>query len=131
MFFLKKRLGLGSNVTEYIPAKVLLPGFNNSGIQKLSCGNRHVILLFSDGTCYGWGNNFNAQLSYDYLQEDYKKNLVLSQRYYCYYIIIYMLYGICVHVMYFIIYTNNNCKISTCTPKKDKILTLHYVYNTS
>lgn len=42
-----------------------LPTFKNIGIQKIVCGDRHILALNSCGTLFSCGYNTNGELGFD------------------------------------------------------------------
>ncbi|XP_022105615.1 X-linked retinitis pigmentosa GTPase regulator-like isoform X2 [Acanthaster planci] len=72
------QLGCGDKETHLTPQRVRLPGeAKASPIKGLACGSRHSVLWLENGLCFSWGNNFYAQLAYDFRIENYKDNQVL------------------------------------------------------
>ena len=47
-------------------------------IKGMACGARHSFFWTTDGQCYSFGNNFNAQLGYNFSKTDFKDNQVLG-----------------------------------------------------
>jgi alpha-tubulin suppressor-like RCC1 family protein len=43
----------------------------------MSCGARHSFIWTNNGYCYSFGNNFNAQLGYNFSKADFKENQVM------------------------------------------------------
>ena len=71
------QLGLGSTQSIAAPTEVDLAGLIGSRVLAgVSCGSRHTVLWCTDGAVVTMGANFNAQLGYDYSQDDYKQNQV-------------------------------------------------------
>ena len=71
------QLGLGSTQGTTTPTEVDLAGVIGSReLAGVSCGSRHTVLWCTDGAVVTMGANFNAQLAYDYSQDDYKQNQV-------------------------------------------------------
>ncbi|XP_038079436.1 ultraviolet-B receptor UVR8-like isoform X2 [Patiria miniata] len=72
------QLGCGDKDTHLTPQRVRLPTEGKaSPIKGLACGSRHSVLWLENGLCLSWGNNFYAQLAYDFRIENYKDNQVL------------------------------------------------------
>ena len=42
----------------------------------VACGGRHTMVWLGDGHVYAFGNNFYAQLGYNFQQSNYKQNKV-------------------------------------------------------
>lgn len=74
-FLLFLRLGCGDKGTHALPQKVLIPS-TNSSLVGVACGGRHTIWWTENGRCYSSGNNFYAQLGYDFRVPNYKENQV-------------------------------------------------------
>ncbi|KAK3759847.1 hypothetical protein RRG08_028849 [Elysia crispata] len=47
---------------------------NDVAVSGLACGSRHTMVLLTNGQVYAFGNNFYAQLGYDFRKETYKEN---------------------------------------------------------
>lgn len=72
---------LGTNVKElqWQPERVHL--YDNNPVTLpdvvgVACGGRHSMVWLSNGNVFSFGNNFNAQLGYDYRSKNYKENQV-------------------------------------------------------
>ncbi|XP_071794911.1 uncharacterized protein [Asterias amurensis] len=75
------QLGCGNKDTHLTPQKVQLPSEGKvSPIKGVACGSRHTTLWLENGVCFSWGNNFYAQLGYDFRIENYKDNQVLPHK---------------------------------------------------
>ena len=69
------QLGNGTCSTTIKP--MLVPLTLDSKIQGMSCGARHSFIWTNNGYCYSFGNNFNAQLGYNFSKADFKENQVM------------------------------------------------------
>ncbi|XP_072373732.1 uncharacterized protein [Scyliorhinus torazame] len=73
------QLGCGDKESKRTPVEVFLPS-NPDGeicdtlITGVACGSRHSFIWTDTGHCYGFGNNFYAQLGYDFRKGNYKEN---------------------------------------------------------
>lgn len=69
---------LGSNelTTKMEPQKVNLISdeSQNPPIAGVACGGRHTMVWLENGHVYSFGNNFHAQLGYDFREKNYKEN---------------------------------------------------------
>lgn len=72
---------LGTNVKElqWQPERVHL--YDNNpvtlpDVAGVACGGRHSMVWLSNGNVFSFGNNFHAQLGYDYRSKNYKENQV-------------------------------------------------------
>lgn len=72
---------LGTNVKElqWQPERVHL--YDNNpvtlpDVAGVACGGRHSMVWLSNGNVFSFGNNFHAQLGYDYRSQNYKENQV-------------------------------------------------------
>lgn len=72
---------LGTNVKElqWQPERVYL--YDNNpvtlpDVAGVACGGRHSMVWLSNGNVFSFGNNFHAQLGYDYRSKNYKENQV-------------------------------------------------------
>ncbi|XP_028406964.1 uncharacterized protein LOC114529378 [Dendronephthya gigantea] len=66
------QLGNGTCLTTIKP--MLVPLKLNGNIQDMACGARHSFIWTNTGYCYSFGNNFNAQLGYNFSKADFKEN---------------------------------------------------------
>ncbi|ESO88108.1 hypothetical protein LOTGIDRAFT_165845 [Lottia gigantea] len=66
------QLGIGSTQSSFRPVQVHLQ--IDDPIAGLSCGYRHTMIWCDSGRVYSFGNNFFAQLGYDFEDERYKEN---------------------------------------------------------
>ena len=46
------------------------------GVMGVACGGRHSFLWTEEGQAYSFGNNFYAQLGYDFRKVDFKEHQV-------------------------------------------------------
>jgi alpha-tubulin suppressor-like RCC1 family protein len=74
------QLGNGTCVTTIKPT--LVPMTLDGKVQGMSCGARHSFIWTVNGYCYSFGNNFNAQLGYNFSKADFKENQVSNQDYF-------------------------------------------------
>lgn len=70
------QLGNGTSQTIYKPTAVFLK--TGIQVQGMACGARHSFLWTKDGQSYSFGNNFNAQLGYNFSKADFKENQVIK-----------------------------------------------------
>ena len=71
------QLGIGSLETQFSkPQHITNQDLVTKTISGIECGSRHSFVWTDDGSCYGFGNNFNAQLGYEYGTSNYKNNQV-------------------------------------------------------
>jgi alpha-tubulin suppressor-like RCC1 family protein len=47
-------------------------------IYKHACGGRHTMVWLTNGNVFSFGNNFFAQLGYDFKDQDHKENQVVT-----------------------------------------------------
>ncbi|XP_077865155.1 uncharacterized protein LOC102808977 [Saccoglossus kowalevskii] len=69
------QLGCGDRETHIDPQKITLCN-QDVEIAGIACGSRHSMVWLNDGKCYSFGNNYNAQLGYDFRIKNYKENQV-------------------------------------------------------
>ncbi|XP_051786151.1 uncharacterized protein LOC127528868 [Erpetoichthys calabaricus] len=75
------QLGNGERGMKCDPTEVFLPpSINNDTTGKeitgLACGGRHTFIWTKGGQVYSFGNNFYAQLGYDFMEENFKEHQV-------------------------------------------------------
>nr|XP_014352786.1 PREDICTED: uncharacterized protein LOC102345897 [Latimeria chalumnae] len=73
------QLGCGERTMQMNPVEVFLPlipsdDVNNMQIAGVACGSRHTYIWTKSGHSYSFGNNFYAQLGYDFRKVDFKEN---------------------------------------------------------
>ncbi|RUS80177.1 hypothetical protein EGW08_012066, partial [Elysia chlorotica] len=70
------RLGTGQLSNSSEPRRLQLEPRPPSDVSVscLACGSRHTMVLLTNGQVYAFGNNFYAQLGYDFRKETYKEN---------------------------------------------------------
>ncbi|KAK3097505.1 hypothetical protein FSP39_010255 [Pinctada imbricata] len=72
------QLGVDSTGTELEPRRVTL--FENQAkggnppVAGVACGGRHTMVWLTNGNVFSFGNNYYAQLGYDFREETYKEN---------------------------------------------------------
>ncbi|XP_071964349.1 uncharacterized protein [Antedon mediterranea] len=66
------QLGCGDKGSCASPQEVKLE--EEHVITSLACGSRHTVLVTQEGKCFGFGNNFYAQLGYNFRMKNYKEN---------------------------------------------------------
>ncbi|XP_070542168.1 uncharacterized protein [Ptychodera flava] len=59
------QLGCGDRETHSDPQRVYLSE-QRVKVKGVACGSRHTIVWLENGKCYSFGNNYNAQLGYDF-----------------------------------------------------------------
>ncbi|XP_070542195.1 uncharacterized protein [Ptychodera flava] len=69
------QLGCGDRETHSDPQRVYLSE-QRVKVKGVACGSRHTIVWLENGKCYSFGNNYNAQLGYDFKVKNYKENQV-------------------------------------------------------
>ncbi|GFS15496.1 RCC1 and BTB domain-containing protein 2 [Elysia marginata] len=69
-------LGTGQLANTSEPTRLLMEPRppNGVAVSGLACGSRHTMVLLTNGQVYAFGNNFYAQLGYDFRTETYKEN---------------------------------------------------------
>lgn len=74
------RLGNGEKAVKNLPVEVKLPTSNldggNARIVGVACGSRHSFVWTDAGQAFSFGNNFYAQLGYDFQTADFKEHQV-------------------------------------------------------
>lgn len=88
VFCFFSRLGDGERAIKDQPVEVKLPqelNFKGSdphvddvNIVGVACGSRHSFIWTETGQAYSFGNNFYAQLGYDFQRADFKEHQVWS-----------------------------------------------------
>lgn len=86
IFFFFPRLGNGERAVKKQPVEVKLPqelnvrgshlDGNFANVVGIACGSRHSFIWTETGQVYSFGNNFYAQLGYDFQRADFKENQV-------------------------------------------------------
>lgn len=84
--FFFPRLGNGERAVKKQPVEVKLPqelnvrgshlDGNFANVVGIACGSRHSFIWTETGQVYSFGNNFYAQLGYDFQRADFKENQV-------------------------------------------------------
>lgn len=80
------RLGDGQKAIKDRPVEVKLPqrlnskgrnaDLNGVNIVGVACGSRHSFIWTDTGRAFSFGNNFYAQLGYDFQRADFKEHQV-------------------------------------------------------
>ncbi|XP_025077911.1 ultraviolet-B receptor UVR8-like [Pomacea canaliculata] len=75
------QLGCGDQTSRWKPTQIHLslrlpPG---ATIRSVACGSRHTMVVLTNGHVYSFGNNFYAQLGYNFREKNYKENQVERQ----------------------------------------------------
>ena len=70
------QLGIGQTKTLFQPHLVHLGVSLGTRVKSVACGTRHTFVWTEEGECYSFGNNFSAQLGYDFRKPDFKNNQV-------------------------------------------------------
>ncbi|XP_054755639.2 uncharacterized protein LOC129261609 [Lytechinus pictus] len=73
------QLGCGDKATHTSPQRLRL-GPHDSTVAGVACGSRHTVVWLENGRAYSCGNNFYAQLGYDFRIKNYKENQVMKRR---------------------------------------------------
>ncbi|XP_067664696.1 uncharacterized protein [Haliotis asinina] len=68
------QLGCSDVGTKWEPTQIHLPTDDQVEIAGVACGGRHTIIWLKNGHTYSFGNNFYAQLGYDFKEPSYKEN---------------------------------------------------------
>ncbi|XP_046574453.1 uncharacterized protein LOC124282489 [Haliotis rubra] len=68
------QLGCNDVSTKWEPTQIHLPTEDGGEIAGVACGGRHTIIWLKNGHAYSFGNNFYAQLGYDFKEKTYKEN---------------------------------------------------------
>ncbi|XP_078690697.1 uncharacterized protein LOC144921490 isoform X2 [Branchiostoma floridae x Branchiostoma belcheri] len=69
------QLGCGDKETRLRPTKIRLTDSQElPDVAGISCGSRHSIAWLTNGHCYSFGNNYYAQLAYNFRVQNYKEN---------------------------------------------------------
>lgn len=80
VLFFNYRLGNGEKAIKNLPVEVKLPTSHlnggNARIVGVACGSRHTFVWTAAGQAFSFGNNFYAQLGYDFQTADYKEHQV-------------------------------------------------------
>lgn len=84
--FFNPRLGNGEKAVKDLPVEVLLPqptnlkggdaDLSDNHIVGVACGSRHSFVWTAAGQAFSFGNNFYAQLGYDFQRADFKEHQV-------------------------------------------------------
>ncbi|KAL4228163.1 Ultraviolet-B receptor uvr8 [Mactra antiquata] len=68
------QLGTSDLSTKMEPHKLaVIESGDQSSIAGVACGGRHTVVWLENGNVYSFGNNFHAQLGYDYRQKNSKE----------------------------------------------------------
>ena len=72
------RLGCKDLNTHTEPTKIELYKYQAAPpkIAGVACGGRHSMIWLENGHVFSFGNNFHAQLGYDFKEKNYKQNQV-------------------------------------------------------
>ena len=72
------RLGCNNLDTQTEPRKIELYTYQTAPpkIAGVACGSRHTMVWLENGHVFSFGNNFFAQLGYDFKEKNYKENQV-------------------------------------------------------
>ncbi|KAL8565231.1 hypothetical protein ACOMHN_001129 [Nucella lapillus] len=75
------QLGNGDPQVRWTPTLVSLcpPLPGGSKIRTLDCGSRHTLVVLDNGHVVSFGNNFYAQLGYNFREQNYKENQMQPQ----------------------------------------------------
>lgn len=81
VYLFNPRLGNGQKAIKDLPVEVKLPKPPNlkggdARIVGVACGSRHSFLWTDAGQAFSFGNNFYAQLGYDFQRADFKEHQV-------------------------------------------------------
>ncbi|CAH1254303.1 HERC6 [Branchiostoma lanceolatum] len=69
------QLGCGDKETRLRPTRIYLTDSQElPDIAGVTCGSRHSIAWLTNGNCYSFGNNYYAQLAYNFRIQNYKEN---------------------------------------------------------
>ncbi|CAC5359671.1 unnamed protein product [Mytilus coruscus] len=70
------QLGNGTTETNWHPKPIYLLDNHkpNPPIAGVACGGRHTMVWLTNGNVFSFGNNFYAQLGYDFKEQNYKEN---------------------------------------------------------
>lgn len=84
IYFVIYRLGDGEKAIKNLPIEVKLPTPNvkggNAHIVGVACGSRHSFVWTDAGQAFSFGNNFYAQLGYDFQTAAFKEHQVTQLR---------------------------------------------------
>lgn len=72
------QLGVGTTETSPHPRPLHLGMSAGTKIRGITCGTRHSFVWTQDGDCFSFGNNYSAQLGYDFRKPDFKENQVMD-----------------------------------------------------
>jgi len=72
------RLGGNDLTTHLSPQKTCVYPGQDQGpeIAGVACGGRHTMVWLDNGQVFTFGNNFNAQLGFDFRERKHKENQV-------------------------------------------------------
>ncbi|MGH0160084.1 UNVERIFIED_CONTAM: hypothetical protein FKN15_058509 [Acipenser sinensis] len=75
------RLGSGERSMKTYPVEAFLPSNRDDDVTGIevagvACGSRHTFIWTQSGHAYSFGNNFYAQLGYDFRKVDFKEHQV-------------------------------------------------------
>ncbi|XP_070212798.1 uncharacterized protein [Littorina saxatilis] len=73
------QLGCGDQQPRWQPTAMTLSIPKGSRVRTCACGSRHTMLLLDNGHVYSVGNNFYAQLGYNFREKNYKENQIRPQ----------------------------------------------------
>lgn len=79
IYYYSFRLGNGTTETNWHPKPIYLLDNQkpNPPIAGVACGGRHTMVWLTNGNVFSFGNNFYAQLGYDFKEQNYKENQVV------------------------------------------------------
>lgn len=70
------QLGVGTTETSPHPRPLHISVSSGTKLRGITCGTRHSFVWTQDGDCFSFGNNYSAQLGYDFRKPDFKENQV-------------------------------------------------------
>ena len=70
------QLGVGTTETSPHPRPLHIGVSLGTKLRGITCGTRHSFVWTQDGDCFSFGNNYSAQLGYDFRKPDFKENQV-------------------------------------------------------
>ncbi|XP_076465916.1 uncharacterized protein LOC143297438 isoform X2 [Babylonia areolata] len=72
------QLGSGDQEIHWAPTPVSInpPAPQGSKVRTVACGSRHTLVVMDNGNLHSFGNNFYAQLGYNFRENNYKENQV-------------------------------------------------------
>lgn len=79
------QLGMGNTETNPHPRALHLPVSSDTKMEGIACGTRHSFIWTQQGECFSFGNNYSAQLGYDFRKPDFKENQVCLLVFVCFF----------------------------------------------